>query len=183
MLRNLLLRNLLRNASIIYLVASTAVWADSVTESHPQTKTAPLHQTQSPGKPNAGLAITSGSRYQLSSGSVQTLTLSLSSAVEQGQLYVTVATDDPALELLSPLRHEFDLAQDATPELNLELLPHGDGSYYLMLNAEIIREGAPAQAQAMGVVVQVGEGEEPRLHKAESTTPGVISLPARETIR
>jgi hypothetical protein len=134
------------------------------------------------GKPNAGLAISSDSHYQLQAGSSQSITLSLSSVSQEGLLRLTLSTSSEDLELLSPSRYEFHLAQGAAPSLTLNLLPHQDGRYYLMLNAEIQRQAMPAQAQALGVVVQVGQAQQMHLLKA-TPAPAVISLPAEETIR
>lgn len=142
---------------------------------------APVHAQA--GKPNAGLAIMSADAYQLQVGSSQTITVRLSSANQQGLLRLSLTTSSADLELLSPHLYEFDLTENATPELILNVLPHRDGRYYLMLNAEIQRQGQPDQAQAFGVVVRVGQAQTPmRLFKA-TAAPAVISLPAQETIR
>ncbi len=139
---------------------------------------APAHAQ--PGKPNAGLGISPDS-YQLQAGSTQSVTLDLSSLTDRGHLRLNLSTSSEDLELLSPRFHEFDLAEDATPSLTVDLLPHRDGRYYLMMTAEIQQAGLPDQAQALGVVIHVGQARQ-QLLKA-TAAPAVISLPARESIR
>lgn len=139
---------------------------------------APAHAQA--GKPNAGLGISPDS-YQLQAGSTQSITLDLSSLADRGYLLLNLSTSSENLELLSPRSREFNLAEDATPSLTLDLLPHRDGRYYLMMTAEIQQAGLPDQAQALGVVIHVGQSQL-QLFKA-TTAPAVISLPARERIR
>jgi len=132
------------------------------------------------GKPNAGLAASPDS-YQLQTGSTQSITLDLTSLTDRGHLRLNLSTSSENLELLSPRTHEFDLAEDATPSLTLDLLPHRDGRYYLMMTAEIRQPGMPDQAQALGVVVHVGQAQ--RQVFKSTAAPAVISLPAQESIR
>ncbi len=133
------------------------------------------------GKPNAGLAVSSATHYQLEVGEVQAITLSLSSLHKHGLLHLMVMPSDEQLELLSANRYQFDLSADAALSVTLNLLPHSAGRFYLMLNAQLDRQNAPDQAQALGVVVQVGEAPARLQLQKHSTSPRVISLPARET--
>lgn len=141
-----------------------------------------VHQHRT-AKPGAGLGLASGSEYQLEAGRVQSITLTLSSAVQQGTLNVALSSSDSKLELLSPATYEFDLSSEQPPTLTVELLPHENGRYYLMLNARVERQGKPAQGQSFGAAVQVGEKAVSAQQLKASSAPRVISLPAQETIR
>lgn len=141
----------------------------------------PASAVRSPGKPNAGLTLTSASHYQLQAGRVQSLNLILASAAQQGRLRITLSTRSPNLELLSPAQFEFDLSQQSPSALTVQLLPHQAGLYYLMLTAELVRQGQPPQAQSLGVAMQVGEPQATRRMKT-TPAPTIISLPAQEVI-
>lgn len=135
----------------------------------------------SPGKPNAGLAVTSASKYRLQTGQVQIITLSLSSAIEQGVLRLGISVSSADLEIMSPTQYEVDLGQQPEPSFTLELLPHQPGRYYLMLDAEIENDGT--QSQSLAVLVEAGDGQVAPHSSKAAPTSGVISLPAQETGR
>lgn len=168
-------------ACMAFPVALPALATETASDTLRAEKVHP--HAQRTAKPDAGITLASGDEYRLQAGRVQQIPLVFRAPAQGGTLHLTVASSDAKLELLSPDVYELALDGQSPPTLQVELLPQENGRYYLMFNARLEQPGQPVQSRAFGAAIQVGERMMEVQRLKAPAAPGVISLPAQESIR
>lgn len=184
----------IKYSSCTLLIAVTACNAENTAVNNQQAKKVLIEQKNYVGKPHAPIEM----RYKIdatkaaSIGQVLNYKIYFSASVGANNLQVNYKTKEELTIQNSSLSVSFgQQSKDKNNLLELDIIPQQDGLFYIYLSATLDVNGQQ-QSRSFAIPVQVGELDIQALKKTGVTKavlkqgaeqPGIISMPAVETIR
>jgi len=137
-------------------------------------------------KPGAAIRYSHSLKSQLSVGELTTFSLGLSESYGQGTLQVSLRADGDISIVSADTQMSFDMASEASHEMNISIVGNSNGRHYMNVQALAISPSGQTEPRIFSIPVQVGPvlAQKPDVNmKTMEDGETIIEMEAQEVIK
>ena len=177
---------LFKTVPTIILAALTCSLAGACSAKSAETSRQDLVHSNSYLKPGAAITHTHDLKSQLSSGVVQTFTLTLNESYSEGGLDVTLTSDGDITLYPNSNSTNFDMSNGNSHDITISFTANTNGRHYINVQALAVSPSGQTEPRIFSIPVQVGPptAQKPDVNmKTMEDGETIIEMEAQEVIK